>query len=483
MTRTACALFAFLLAHSEVAFSQACTPPSATITFAGSASDGYVCGGQSLTAEVPDAGPGATYEWSLAGDSPEASITSGQGTRTVTVLSKNMPFLGYNNWSSVLRVTVTNACATTSGENTFNAIPLPDFFSVSLNPPPTPIGIGPVGCARAIYSASLVFRGMFIKPPERTYQWQVENGTIVANHGTSIDFQAGAPGTVRWSVVQQDRCSSLGLYPTASGSFLAAEGVVPSPVITAPPSVRPNSTNNAANLSNWQELFLVGPRIYTLDWTVTNGTLQGQSSLPAVFTAGSSGNVTVTAKLVDYCGHTYTPSATIPIGEPAIMLAASDHLCSNEAGVASVTNPVAGATYHWSATGGVVASGQGTPSISFMPMGGSPVIVGVTLNEASAVKSIDVLPVPGTTIATQSAVAPRATRTASIPDAGPGATYSWSISNGSIVGPSNQPEITYVAGDHGSVTLNVSVTSASGCASASETTITIAGDKRRAVRH
>ena len=285
--------------------------------------------------------------------------------------------------------------------------------------------------------------------------------------------------------MQQDRCSALGLYQVHSGSFLVVDAVVPSPTITAPPSVRPNSTNNAANLNNWQELFLVGPRIYTLFWSITNGTLQDDppTALPVAFTAGSSGNVTVTAQLVDYCGHTYTPSATIPIGEPAIMLTATDHLCSNEAGTASVINPVAGAAYHWSVTGGMVASGQGTPAISFMPIGGSPVIVSVILNEASALRSIDVLPVPETKIATPSLIASHATMTASIPDAGPGATYAWTITNGSVIGASSQPEIKYVAGDHGSVTLNVSVTSASGCAAVGSLAVAIQADKRRAVRH
>jgi hypothetical protein len=480
MSQTLWTVCALLLAFSGVAFGQACTPPDATIVFAGSASDGYVCGGQPMTAEVPDAGPGATYEWSLAG--PYASISAGQGTRTVMVLTRDEPF---TNPSNVLRVTVTNACGTTAGEHQFSAIPIQEYYEVSFYPSLTPIGTGPAGCANAGYRASLVFDRSFLSPPERRYLWHIENGTILSDHGTSIDFRAEPQGPLRWSVIQQDRCSALGLYRGHSGTFILAAAVTTSPTVNAPASVRPNSTYNLADLSGWQELLFNGPRLQSLEWSITNGIIQGgRSDMPVDFIAGASGNVTLTATLSDFCGHTFTPSVTIPIGEPPVVLTAPDHMCGNETGMAYV-NPAAGAAYNWSVTGGTIASGQGTSSILFMPMAGSTVMVSVTVNVSSASKLIDVIPVPDTTITAASPVAAHSTMTASIPDYGPGAIYAWSITNGTFLGSSNQPEITYLAGEHGSVTLEVSVTSASGCAGSGSLTATIinAPDKRRAVRH
>jgi hypothetical protein len=55
--------------------------------------------------------------------------------------------------------------------------------------------------------------------------------------------------------------------------------------------------------------------------------------------------------------------------------------------------------------------------------------------------------------------------TASVPDAGPGAAYLWTISGGTITGGQGTRTLTFSAGASGSVVLGVTVTSASGCAS------------------
>jgi PKD-like domain len=172
MFRLSVPLLAVLLCLAQVASAQTCPLPSAAITFAGSANDGYICGGLPLNAEVPDAGDGATYEWTVS--SPYVVISGGQGTRAITMTTRNE--LG--NPSSSLSVTVTNACGTNSSQRTFNTIPVFETYSVSFNPPLTPIGIGPVGCANAAYHASLTFFPTLLSPPERTYEWKITNGTI-----------------------------------------------------------------------------------------------------------------------------------------------------------------------------------------------------------------------------------------------------------------------------------------------------------------
>ena len=57
--------------------------------------------------------------------------------------------------------------------------------------------------------------------------------------------------------------------------------------------------------------------------------------------------------------------------------------------------------------------------------------------------------------------------TASVADAGPGATYDWTILNGTITSGSNTPSITWTAGSDTSnpVTIGVTVTSSTGCSS------------------
>jgi hypothetical protein len=63
--------------------------------------------------------------------------------------------------------------------------------------------------------------------------------------------------------------------------------------------------------------------------------------------------------------------------------------------------------------------------------------------------------------------------TASVANAGVGATYSWSITNGSIDAGAGTNSISYTAGASGSVTLNVTVTNSNNCQASGNTTITI----------
>lgn len=469
------AFLTLAVAFPRIGTAQSCTPPDATITYNASSNDGYVCGGQNFTAEVPDAGPGATYAWDTA--STFALITSGQGTRTVTVSVKNL----LTSPSGGLSVTVTNACGTNASNREIRRITLVDVANISVTPSPAIIGIGPVGCANSDYTAT-ISPGLAYVPPERTYQWQVNNGTIVSGQGTpSISFHSDS-GNVTWSVIQQDRCSPLGAYHAHSSTMSAVAAVNSSHTVEAPSHVAPNSTDNAAFLSNWQDLLLSGPRLSSLVWSIDNGTLQGgANSMPAVFTAGSSGNVTLTATLTDYCGHTYTPSQSIPIGQSppaAIVLTADDRVCSNEEAQASVT-PVQGAAYGWTIGGGAITAGQGTPTIKFVPTGAAQIALEVTVNVTTRSKLIDVSPLPDASIAAAAAVLPRMSATASVAHAGAGARYAWSAMNAKIVGPSDQPEITYVAGDAGNVRLDLLVMNASGCGAVGSTTIAVVGTPRR----
>jgi hypothetical protein len=474
------AFLTLALAFPRIGTAQSCTLPDVTISFNGSSSDGYVCGGASVTAEVPDAGTGATYEWETG--SSFASITAGQGTRTITVSVKNV----LTSPGGGLRVTVTNACGTNAGNREIRRITLYDAANISVTPAPVVIGIGPIGCAYSDYTAT-ISPGLAYVPPERTYQWQVNNGTIVSGQGTpSIDFHSGS-GDVTWSVIQQDRCGPLGAYHTHSGTMSAVAAVDSSHTVEAPSSVAPNSTDNSAFLSNWQDLLLSGPRLSSLVWSIQNGTLQGSpNQMPAVFTAGSSGNVTLTATLNDYCGHTFTPSLSVPIRQSptvAIVLSADDHICSSEEAQASVTL-VPGATYGWTLAGGAITAGQGTPAIRFVPTGPAQIALNVSVNVTTRSKVIDVSPLPDASITTVAAVLPRATGTASVADAGAGARYAWSTMNAKIVGPSDQREITYVAGDAGNVRLDSLVMNASGCGTVGSTTIAVVGTPRhRAAGH
>jgi Right handed beta helix region/PKD-like domain len=62
---------------------------------------------------------------------------------------------------------------------------------------------------------------------------------------------------------------------------------------------------------------------------------------------------------------------------------------------------------------------------------------------------------------------------ASVPDAGPGSSYSWGITNGTITGGVGTRSVTFTAGASGSVGLNVTVQNAGGCSSGNSTGVSI----------
>src|SRR5262249_21149471 len=61
---------------------------------------------------------------------------------------------------------------------------------------------------------------------------------------------------------------------------------------------------------------------------------------------------------------------------------------------------------------------------------------------------------------------------ASVPDAGPGATYSWTIGNGTILSGAGTSAIVFAASASGNVTLNVTITDANGCSASNSLIIT-----------
>ncbi|MCM3875358.1 MAG: hypothetical protein NEA02_02950, partial [Thermoanaerobaculia bacterium] len=86
---------------------------------------------------------------------------------------------------------------------------------------------------------------------------------------------------------------------------------------------------------------------------------------------------------------------------------------------------------------------------------------------SSGLADIVVKPVPGALITTSVAqVCPNtAGNTASTPDAGAGATYAWTVTNGTITAGAGTRQISFTAGASGSVSLDVTVTGLNGCSS------------------
>jgi Right handed beta helix region/Subtilase family/PKD-like domain len=102
------------------------------------------------------------------------------------------------------------------------------------------------------------------------------------------------------------------------------------------------------------------------------------------------------------------------------------------------------------------------------------------LDAFAAVQSVVCTPPSATITAPASVAASTTGNTASVPDAGPGATYTWGITNGTITGGAGTRSITFTAGASGSVGLTITIQNADGCSAGNATSIPIVTPAARA---
>ena len=197
-------------------------------------------------------------------------------------------------------------------------------------------------------------------------------------------------------------------------------------------------------------------------------------------TPGSKANTaSVTGSQTDPVPANNTTSQEILFEPAAPSVSAPSNLtvCPNGPAVFSVTaTGTAPLTYQWRKNGfdlteGGAVSGSRTATLTINPTTGSDAgsydvavfdAFGQNVTSAAAVLSFG----PGgtTTIAAPASTCPGAAGLiASVPTAGAGATYAWSITNGTITAGAGTPQITFTAAASGPVGLNVTVTDSAAC--------------------
>lgn len=379
------------------------------------------------SASVPDAGVGAAYTWTITG----GTITSGQGTRTITYTAgaSGMVSLG-------ISISGTTGC-TVSGTKNSEISPFPAAAISASNP-----------CANSTgNSACVPFAG-----DGSTYAWTITGGTITSGQGTAcITYSAGASGSVNLgvSVTSGHGCNSL------NNKALTVQAS-PTVTITANPPC-PNSTGNVATSTNAG----VGA-IYT--WTLTNATItSGQGTASIQYTANGSGNVglSVAVETLGGCLGNASQSVAITVN-PTTTITAPTPCVGSLGNAASVPDAGVGATYSWSITGGTITAGQGTRSLTYTAGNGASVILNVTVATANGCalngsQTIALNPIPVASITAGPACTGSTSNVATVPDAGVGATYSWSITGGTIVGGQGTRTLTFAVDSGASANLNVTV--------------------------
>lgn len=420
-----------------------CSRPAAAgvITGTSSVCAGTTGGGYSIVA-VSGAD---SYEWTVPAG---ATIASGQGTTSITVdfgsASGNVAVLPKNDCGSgtiaVLAVTV---------------LPVPNS-TISAASSVCPNSTGNI--------ASVPDAGA-----GAAYGWTITGGSITAGQGTdSITYTAGASGSVELGCAVTN---SAGCFSNASSATV---------MISAEPTT---TAGNGGPYCVGQTIALTasGDPGDTYSWTGPDSFASSDQNptIPNV-TAANAGEYTVTRTTA--CGTSAPAGTTVTINPiPSSAITAASPVCGNSTGnTASVPDAGGGASYGWTITGGSITAGQGTDSITYTAGASGTVQLGCTVTNSSGCYSnasgttVTINDQPSSVITAASSVLAGSTgHTASVPDAGLGATYLWTIGGGTITDGQGTDSITYTAGAAGTLTLGCTVTANTGCSSVGSANVTV----------
>ena len=388
-------------------------------------------------------------------------------------------------------------------------------FSHDANPPPTTAwsfgaGASPAGCSgtgcqgttftyTAAGSPTVTLSGYpGITDPAATKLMSVAVPPVAASNstlpsglcaGSSVTLMAsptiaGASyswtGTGGFTSTQQNPA----FIPAAAGTYTVTRTISGQPssqsstttMILVPPPV-PTAGSNAPVCAG-QTLSLTAATVAgaTYSWTGPNGFASSQQN-PSIANAtpAATGTYVVTAT-VNGCSTAASTSATVN-ALPAAPAAGNDGpLCTG--GTLHLTAAtIAGATYAWTGPNGFTSSQQNPSIANVMPAAAGTYAVTATVNGCPGPAGTTTAVVngsPAAITAPYSMCLPNvASGTASVASAGAGATYAWTVTNGTIVSGQGTPTLSFSVSAAGTTTVAVVVT-AGGCVTSSSVPIPVA---------
>jgi len=206
----------------------------------------------------------------------------------------------------------------------------------------------------------------------------------------------------------------------------------------------------------------------------TGGVYSGPGVSAGIFdpSAAGVGTHTITYTYADGNGCSNFATTDIIVNPlPVLTLPAAGPFCLNNAAYQLSGSPsggnYTGAGVSVSGLFDPASAGVGTHAITYTYTDGNTCVNSISIN-------IVVNPLPVSTITAQYAVwESTAGYTASVADAGVGATYVWGITNGTITAGQGTTAITYTSGTPGALVLTVTVTDPLTCSSSASTTVQV----------
>ncbi|HKD11583.1 MAG TPA: choice-of-anchor tandem repeat GloVer-containing protein [Thermoanaerobaculia bacterium] len=325
-------------------------------------------------------------------------------------------------------------------------------------PAPTAGNNGPICAGSTLQLTATTVAGA-------TYAWTGPNGfTSTAQNPSIANATTAASGTYTVHAIVGG-CSSAAATTTAT--------------VNAIPAAPTAGNNGPICAGSTLQLTATTVSGATYAWAGPNGftsTLQNPSIANA--TTAATGTYTVHAIVGSCSSAAATTTATVSAKPSAPTASNNGPICAGQ-DLHLTASTIAGATYSWTGPNGFTSSVQ-NPVITAATTAASGTYSVVAIvggcASAPATTTATVRAGPSAVITTAGAVCPNSSgHPASVPDAGAGAAYAWSITNGTITAGAGTRSITFSTGSMGPLGLSVTVTNASGCSANSSVSIPFSG--------
>ncbi len=271
-------------------------------------------------------------------------------------------------------VTVTdgNGCMATSALTTVTVNAIPATPTITPGGPTTFCAGGNVSLSSSSASGN---------------QWYL-NGNPIGG-ATNQAFSATTSGNYT-VVVTALGCSSAPAAPTT-----VTVNPLPDATITPNPlQVCATSIGNTAS----------GPAgVATYAWTITNGAITSAANIQNItYTAGTSGNVTLSLTTTSAAGCSNNSSVMVPINalpSAPIITPSPTQVCGNSTGN-TASGPAGATTYAWTITNGTITAGMTSQNVTYTAGATGNVGLMLTVTNAAGCSATNSISVPGNTAPT-----------------------------------------------------------------------------------